>query len=167
MPCSCQLPIPSYPDTVEWGPLFWPILHGLAERAGNLRDPFAQNDEQTEWPRFLLAVADVLPCPNCRQHYLKWIEDNPFAPFKKLPYSQIREWIRLWLFNLHNNINDRNGKPLFAYEDLTPTYRDFDFFHGFHKLNPPLKRAVDLAGIGYLKYQAWVLSFRKLESYIV
>lgn len=167
MPCSCQLPIPNYPDTVEWGPVFWPVLHALAERAGALRDPFTQEDERMEWPRFLRAVADVLPCPNCREHYLEWIADNPFTPLRALPYGQIRDWIRRWLFDCHNAVNTRNSKPLFYFDQLTPTYGEFDFFHGLHRLQPPLKRAIELSGISYLKYQAWLLSYKKLESYIV
>jgi hypothetical protein len=167
MPCSCQLPIPEYPDTVEWGPLFWPLLHGLAERAGSLGDRFQQEDERQEWPRFLRAVADVLPCPNCREHYMTWIQEHPFTQLRSIPYSQVREWIRRWLFDCHNDVNIRNGKPLFNYDDLTPTYGNFDFFHGYYRLTPPLKRAVELSGISYLKFQAWVLSYRKLESYIV
>lgn len=167
MPCSCQIPIPNYPETVEWGPLFWQLLHALAERAGLQRDAFVQEDELRDWLRFLTAVGDVIPCPNCREHYAEWIQAHPLTQLKTLPYTSLREWIRRWLFDLHNSINERNGKPLFSYDALTPTYGVFDFYHGYYRLYPPLNAAMKLAGISYLKLQAWTLAFRKLESYIV
>jgi Erv1 / Alr family len=164
MPCSCQLPIPNYPDTVEWGPLIWALLHALAERAGRARDPFVQADERNIWPKFLRAVADVLPCPNCREHYKEWLATHPFTPLKTIPYEELGDWIRRYLFDLHNNVNERNEKPIFLWEDLAPTYGDFDFFHGYHRAIPPLKRAIELSGISFLKYNDWINSFRLLES---
>ena len=48
MPCSCQVPVPQYPETAHWGPILWKILHGLAERAER---SFDRMDEIREWHR--------------------------------------------------------------------------------------------------------------------
>jgi hypothetical protein len=165
MPCSCQLPIPNYPDTVEWGPLVWRCLHGLAERAGLQKDVFMSQYERTEWQAFLKATADVLPCPTCRDHYTEWLQTHPLTPIRTLPYGpEFRDWIRRWLFDLHNDVNARNSKPLFSWDSLSATYGSYDSKDGFYQLSPPLKRAVELSGISYLKYSAWVTILRRLES---
>lgn len=45
MPCACRTPVINYPDNVDWGPLFWKLLHGLAEYAGKQNDSVLRADE--------------------------------------------------------------------------------------------------------------------------
>ena len=58
MPCACQIPVPQYPDTADWGPILWRILHGLAERAGKASLPA---DEIREWQKFIKLTGEMLP----------------------------------------------------------------------------------------------------------
>lgn len=164
MPCACQLPIPNYPDTVEWGPLLWSFLHALAERAGMQTDLFQQTDERLRWSTFLQSVSSILPCPNCREHYKEWIALHPLTSLKTIPYAELRDWIRRWIFDLHTNVNERIGKPPFSWDALSSTYTPFDFFHGYHRILPPLKRAMELSGISYLKLNEWITQCKMLES---
>ena len=63
-----------------------------------------------KWLSFFVALRPVIPCPDCRQHFATWWRRN-----------QITD-PRMWLFNLHNDVNRRTGLPLFAVSDLASTY---------------------------------------------
>jgi len=49
MGCKCQNKPVNVPDNVEWGPMFWMLLHGMAEKAGSAPLPGLQGDEKRAW----------------------------------------------------------------------------------------------------------------------
>jgi hypothetical protein len=131
MPCNCRVKEPSIPMNEEWGPVMWRVLHGLAEKSGNVNDPVHKIEEVNVWPRLIKVLTQGLPCDECRDHFNIWLKANPF----KLPtnYIQTKEYIKKWLFDLHNNVNERNGKSLFNYTELNDVYS-----------NVPLKLTIDM-----------------------
>jgi hypothetical protein len=131
MPCNCRVKEPSIPLNEEWGPVIWRVLHGLAEKSGNVIDVVNRIEELNIWPRLIKVLTQGLPCEECREHYSEWLKTNPF----KLPtnYNEVKEYIKRWLFDLHNNINIRNNKDIFEYNDLVEMYS-----------NVPLKLTIDM-----------------------
>ena len=101
-PLTLATPPPTYtPMPTVWGPPLWKAMHTAAEFGLPIID---------KWLSFFVALRPVIPCPDCRQHFATWWRRN-----------QITD-PRMWLFNLHNDVNRRTGLPLFAVSDLASTY---------------------------------------------
>ena len=161
MPCACQIPVPQYPDTADWGPIMWSILHGFAEKSQRSALPA---DEVREWQKFLKLTGEVLPCEKCRGHYARYSKDNPLTHFAEVPYSSLKTAVKTWLWTLHNEVNVENGKPVFLYDDLTSKYGDVSIQDLFWRLDPVMKKAIQLNGVSYQKYFCWIYSFKMLKA---
>ena len=161
MPCACLIPVPQYPDTADWGPILWTVLHGLAEKAGRAAMP---PDEVREWQKLIKATALMLPCDKCRDHFGRFLKANPVEQLTTIPYKDIRIWVRSWFYTLHNEVNVEAGKPPFDFALLASTYASVAFQDLFWRLEPVIKRAIQLNGVSLMKWQAWVHSFRMMRS---
>ncbi len=163
MPCSCQIPTPKYPETADWGPILWSILHGLAEKAGaNLQAA----DEIREWQKFVTLTGEMLPCEHCRAHYSAYSKTYPITQFAVVPYSSLRTSVKTWFWTLHNEVNSGSNKPLFDYDTLSDTYSQVNFNDKLYRLEPVIKKAIQLSGISLMKWMNWVKSFRMLRASI-
>lgn len=102
-PLTIATPPPTYtPMPTVWGPPLWKAMHTAAEFGLPIND---------KWLSFFIALRPVIPCPDCQQHFATWWRRNQFITDP-----------RMWLFNLHNDVNRRTGLPLFAVSDLASTY---------------------------------------------
>ena len=91
-----------------WGPSCWTLLH---ISAANL-----ENDRIVEYIKFLRGVSAILPCPECRAHLKKYIEQHPPETIKTpLEASQ-------YAFDLHNHVNRLTGKPIVSNKILELHY---------------------------------------------
>lgn len=170
MPCGCRVPAEKYPETADWGPLFWRLLHGLAEFAGSLRSGVSetmgvlQADERREWILVLSMLQDVIPCDVCQTHYGHWFAEHTPSVLKELPYGQIGPWIRNYLWSLHNEINEGNDKPVFPFESLTVTYRGTEITKAWKQLEPVILRAIKLNGLTLFPWKKWLGHVRMLQG---
>lgn len=121
-------------------------------------------DEVREWQRLLKLTGEMLPCDKCRAHYTTYLGTNPLTQFAEGPYSQLKTTVKTWLWRLHNEINVDNGKPVFAYEDLESTYSAVNLQDQFWRLEPIVKKAIQIQGLGLMKWLAWVKSFKMLRA---
>jgi hypothetical protein len=159
MPCGCQIKLEEYPETAEWGPLFWQLLHGLSLRAGSLTEPLFQVDEVRTWMRLLDAIGNTLPCDVCRSHYSTWRKEHTLD-LLEIPYMEVGPWIRDYFFRLHNEINEGNGKPVAGIEVLE-TYKSVNIRKVLSQLEPVLKAAMAhyaVSFLGWLKFKQYVLT---------
>jgi len=161
MPCACRVPTPDYPANAAWGPILWSILHGLAERAGSGSIPA---DEVREWIRFLKETGDMLPCDECRAHYVRYSQQNPFTQFAKIPYTMLKGAVKTWLWQLHADIRTEYGKDVLPYDDLTATYGKVNFQDLFWRLEPVIKKTIELKGYGLTRWTNWIKSFKMLRA---
>jgi hypothetical protein len=164
MPCSCQIPGPAYPENKEWGPFVWNVLHGLAERAGTVVFELYKADERRAWIAFLPAIGGMLPCSECRDHFKAWLLAHPITSIQTMPYSEIKPFVRNWLWSLHENVNTRLAKPSFPFESLTPTYGSVAINHNFKLVELIEKRAIQQGGVPLQSWLAWVKQYRTLAS---
>jgi hypothetical protein len=161
MPCACKKDIPDYPGTEEWGPLFWKLLHGLAEKVGTSRDVA---EEMREWKRLFALTADVLPCDVCKKHYKEVLVQHPVLGILKMDGPTASTFIRTWLWTLHNEINVENGKPELPFTDLS-LYSDVDFRDMFWRLEPVMRLASVKSGVGFISWLKWSASAKMLASF--
>ncbi len=164
MPCACKVPAETYPENAEWGPLFWKVLHGLAELSGRSTDAILQGDEVRTWIQVLTQMKHCLPCDVCREHYGRWLTAHPVDGLLKMPYKDTRLWIQQYLFDLHNEINEGNDKPTFAFSDLAATYKEINISALWRALEPVMKKAITLNGISLLPWKKWLGYVRTLQG---
>lgn len=117
MPCACKSPPINVPEGTEWGPLFWNLLHVLAERSGGVGMVGLRPDEKRCWKNIINGLPKALPCEDCRKHFAAYLAKNPFI----IPdnYAQTKLYIKTWIYNVHEDVNKRLNKPSFNFDHLT------------------------------------------------
>jgi len=165
MVCSCTVPAENYPENAEWGPLFWKLLHGLAELSGIQININSQKDEIRNWVLILESLQYTLPCDICRQHYSEWVRKIEPKKLANIPYSNVRTWIRTNLWELHNTINEGNNRLIFPFENLHTVYSSIDITSTWKALQPVIKKAIMLNGIHYLAWAKFLNHVRTLQGY--
>ena len=164
MSCPCLIPEPNFPDTAEWGPLLWCILHGLAEHAGSPTSSMFLDDERRMWLHFFKETGDIIPCPACKTHYMDYLNVHPVIPLKFLAHAERKAWITRWYWELHNYVNKRNNKPEFPYTDVSTMYKNVKLHLVLGQLEAPLKRAIKVTGTNQIKYIEWKRRLTMLYS---
>jgi len=164
MPCGCKVPIETYPESADWGPLFWKLLHGLAEYAGKQTDINLQKDEVRNWIHLLKYLQGCIPCDICTAHYGRWLAENPIVVLETMQYTQTGPWIQNWIWRLHNEINEGNDKPLFEESALSDTYKNISITSTWRALEPVMRRAMSLNGISLLSWKKWLSYVRMLQG---
>lgn len=118
----------------EWGPIAWEYLHLRAIQWSG-----ASTQEQAEAERqVLLRIFGSLPCPQCRVHASRYLQDNP-------PDLRTSENYQVWMFSFHNAVSERlnadlarqfetgaisykewlrRRKPVIAYAEYQDLYRE-------------------------------------------
>lgn len=153
MPCACKHKPLNVPDNVEWGPVFWALLHGLAERAGSAPMPGLQGDEIRAWQGLLANLPKTLPCEDCRGHLQAYIINNPIT----IPdtFSELKTYVKTWLYNLHEDVNMRLGKSTFLFSDLTAEYGAVPLKNQYEVLQVLIKRSVQGSAVPLLSWTNW------------
>lgn len=158
MPCGCMIPIPEYPASAEWGPAVWNILHGLAEKSQHSMFPA---DEMREWIRLIKTTSDMIPCDICRDHMVRYMRAHPFT---EVPYNSLKLKVKTWFLNLHNEINEGNNRPVFLFDELYEKYGKMDLQDLLWRLDPIIKKAIQVNGVGQVKYMSWVKSVKMMRA---
>ena len=164
MPCACAVPAPDFPTNCEWGPILWKIFHGLAAKYGKLVSPIFQRDQEITWPRFIEQTLKILPCKECREHYKEYTEANSPVTLKTLSPDLQATWIQNFYFDLHNVVNVRSGKPVFAQTELQDTYKNINFSYEMKHFETLIKIVFRYNEVTYVAWMNWVRSVQTLIS---
>jgi hypothetical protein len=98
-------------DPRSWGPAAWDMIHSVAYTA-----PVTPTAEQKQhYASFYSALGNVLPCPGCRIHYNKHLQDHP-------PDTSSRDALFKWTYELHNIVNRVHGKTQPSFESVVSRY---------------------------------------------
>jgi hypothetical protein len=96
-----------------WGPTYWSFLHILS-----ISFPDQPTSEQkTHFRQCLEHLAPIMPCEQCRNHmteYLRTVEWDKVLTTK--------ETCMRFVWEFHNSVNQRLGKPLYSWDQLIDTY---------------------------------------------
>ena len=98
-------------ETNVWGPSAWKFLHTIT-----FQYPENPTDiEKRQYYVFFNSLKDVLPCPNCREHYS--------VNFDKIPIQmESRKELIEWLIDIHNEVNVMIGKREYSYDEVYQLY---------------------------------------------
>ena len=164
MPCACKQDLPDYPITDNWGPSLWAILHGLAEKGGTPVFPSFRDEEKRQWILLIEIMPKMIPCPNCREHAQAWILAHPVKPIKDLAPDEIYDWITTWVYDFHENVNRRTGKPSFDKTLLAQTYGSVKVKTVLATMKPFIENAIRLSGVTLIPWQKWLGYFTMICS---
>lgn len=107
----------TYPSrfTEFFGPNLWKVMHAVS-----FTYPKTPTDEQAQqYKDFFHSLGDVIPCPGCRVHYKKYLEEHPI----KLNNSDA---LSRWVYDLHDTVNRRNKKSSPSYDEIKDDYAVYD-----------------------------------------
>lgn len=102
-----------FPPSV-WGPFFWHTIHITA--LGYPKDPSYSDKKAAK--EFYESLAQLLPCPICREHYATHLQKMPLTP-----HLDRREDLFKWTVQLHNEVNASLGKPRVTEAESLVFYR--------------------------------------------
>ena len=91
-------------DPTKWGPHLWDFLHTISFNYPNNPSINDMNNNLT----FLKSLENVIPCDLCKNHYKKSLKQSPPKLDSKISFIK-------WVIDLHNEVNKRNGKPVYSY----------------------------------------------------
>jgi len=165
MPCSCQKPQPDYPESDHWGPVLWTIMHALAEKAGKIVTRAFRDDERRQWINMIQILPKMIPCAMCRAHAEEWIAAHPVAVLKTLSDADLHDWLVDWVYDFHESVNARVGKPSFDKTLLSATYGSISIPGAMRILKPFIETAIRLSGITLFPWQKWQGYVKLLCSY--
>ena len=95
-----------------WGPATWTMLHCLVLK---IKDD-ATNIEQLK--KIIASICDNLPCPYCASHARTIIQKSNFSKIQDLLS------LRVFVFQLHNKVNERLKKPQMEYSEHLERYKN-------------------------------------------
>jgi len=96
----------------QWGPSAWLFLHSVT-----FQYPENPTDQdKNNYKIFFESLQNILPCPQCREHYQKNIQENPMN-------LESRDELIQWLVNLHNAVNGGNSKKEYSYDEVKDLYQ--------------------------------------------
>ncbi len=94
-----------------WGPPGWIFLHTVT-----FQYPENPTDlDKQKYYTFFNSLKNVLPCPNCREHYHENFENIPIR-------LESREELIEWLIDIHNEVNKKNNKRIYTYKEVYDKY---------------------------------------------
>lgn len=100
------------PDPIEWGPIVWKYLHCLIEKIGFAGNPLMDNDQAGYMETLIGTLHQIIPCPECQSHAAAYISGNPLPTLRGLRGEDLRNTLRLWLFNFHNHVRTAKGQSI-------------------------------------------------------
>ena len=103
-----------------WGPSAWFFLHIVT--FGYPMNPI--EEDKKNYYNFFYNLQFVLPCGKCKLNYKNNINENDTK--LTLNVFDSRESVKLWLFNLHNKVNELTKKNThFTYDELNKKYEEY------------------------------------------
>lgn len=109
-------------DVTVWGPLYWKILHTLAENVGVRLTESQDEIIALKITKIVNDIPNALPCSECQLHAQEYIRANP-VNFNGLTRTALRDAVRLYLYTFHNSVRTSKGQPIIvALTDLETLY---------------------------------------------
>ena len=94
-----------------WGPILWHFLHSYS-----LNYPVRPNEsDKARAVAYYQSIPSYISCPTCAAHFAQLLAENP-------PVTDSRASLAEWMFDIHNLVNARIGKPQFTHEQFIRAY---------------------------------------------
>lgn len=101
------------PDALELGRATWTFLHTMSVYYPERPTVF----EKKHMSEFINTLSKIYPCGYCAAHMQETLKINPPAVHSKNDLAQ-------WFCELHNEVNERLGKPKFDCSKVFERWKD-------------------------------------------
>lgn len=102
-------------DPKQWGPHLWAYLHYSAANY-----PEKPTDQQIRaMMNWLITLPITIPCDNCSKHYSAYLNKHKSQLYQ---ICSTRDSLFNFLVDIHNKVNERNGKCIMTYEEARQRY---------------------------------------------
>jgi hypothetical protein len=81
-----------------------------------------------------------------------------------MPYASFGSFVQNWWFNLHNEINVLNDKPVFDFADLQSTYAGVSVLFELATITNYINKATAASQVKISDYKAWKTEILMLNS---
>ena len=98
-----------------WGPMFWSTLH-IVSLAYPAEPSYSEKRAAKE---FFNALAFLLPCPVCREHFKEVLQGMPIDSWLDNRNSLIE-----WVWSAHNRVNAKLGKREITQAEFYQRYQE-------------------------------------------
>jgi hypothetical protein len=99
-----------------WGGNLWRFMHYLT--IAYPENP--SNADKENVKKFFASIGNILPCEKCRAHFALNIKNYPLTDsILENRYNLIN-----WLKDIHNEVNIRNNKKTWTYQDIINEYEN-------------------------------------------
>jgi hypothetical protein len=95
-----------------WGPATWAMLHCLVLK---IKD---DANNMTQLKSLISSICDNLPCPYCAAHARTLIQKSNFSKIQDVLS------LRVFVFQLHNKVNEKLKKPQMEYSEHLEKYKN-------------------------------------------
>jgi len=102
-------------DPNFWGPPLWKSMHSIAEGYPE-QDPTEEHKQAAR--HFYGSLRVLLPCSSCCKHCCAHQQNDPVDD-----HLESRDNLARWVFDFHNRVNQRTGKPEWGWDQYVKTYR--------------------------------------------
>ncbi len=109
-----------------WGPKTWYMLHAFSIN-NNLK---ISDKNKHKYYIFYTSLLYIIPCEICKRHYTEIL--NILNPIEEDNIT--RNYIKKWVYNTHNLVNDFLNKPKYNYSKLKDNYKQIDHVNIFYIL---------------------------------
>eukprot|EP00435_Cladocopium_sp_Y103_P062867 s235_g24.t1 len=110
-----SLPSPdAFRSSKIWGPPAWFFLHSVTLALPEE----VPKEKQLQLKNLLVALQEVLPCPNCAEHWRQHMEKDPVEPHLAHRKSMVE-----WMIRMHNQVNLLNKKPIQSKEEVLEEFQ--------------------------------------------
>jgi hypothetical protein len=93
------------------------------------------------------------------------MKESPYGALKSVSTDdELVEFNTRWLYDFHNAVNTRLGKPTFAFEDLIATYSDINIAELFSKYVDCMTLSLAAGDIGLGAWTRWKTNVAMLIS---
>lgn len=92
-----------------WGATTWKLLHVIVAKMKEESVPYIKHIII----HIITIICNSLPCPNCRAHASQLLKN-----YKHYDGLTTKELFKQWLFDFHNIVNHKIGKPTQPYSCL-------------------------------------------------
>ena len=100
-------------DPKVWGPHGWQFLHSIT-----LAYPDNPTlEDKNNHAQFFNGIQNILPCQRCRDHYSLSLQELPVEQ-----HLENKESLFRWLVDIHNQVNVKNNKREYSYDEVTKLY---------------------------------------------
>lgn len=138
----------------EWGNPLWKILHSITESLGRQTSSMLSTDEAHEIVFLLRDLEKIMPCALCRKHYNAWRKDHPLEQLAALRGQMLREGVRKWLYDLHENVNrDRGIVSNITLEQIPDLYKSVDIRTEWGNFFEQMKASAEIGQVSQMVLQ--------------